>query len=247
MAETGGGTRRERLRAQTLAEIREHALAQVAQGGPEALSLNAIARAMQMSGPALYRYFSSRDDLLVALVADSHEDLADTIAAAAEGVSALSATRGDRLRAVAAAYRGWALAHPHRYRLVFASRYGSGLLAPDRVVPAATRTMDVLSAAVADLRAAPPDAAPADTAPPGTAPRGTAPPGSLVDQLERWQESRSGAAVLSPAALHLSVIAWTRLHGLVSLEIEGVFVSMGLDPDLLFDGEVEQVVASAGV
>ncbi|MBV9196372.1 MAG: helix-turn-helix transcriptional regulator, partial [Solirubrobacterales bacterium] len=55
-------SRRERLRAQTLAEIREHAYAQIAQGGPAALSLNGIAKAMGMSGPALYRYFSSRDE-----------------------------------------------------------------------------------------------------------------------------------------------------------------------------------------
>ena len=190
---------------------------------------------MRMSGPALYRYFASREDLLVALVADSHEDLADTLEAAAAGASAGSPSSGDRLRAVTAAYRAWALAHPHRYRLVFASRYGSGLLAPDRVMPAATRTMDVLSAAVAELGTAP-----------GTAAPHTAPRGPLAEQLNRWQESRAGTTVLSPATLHLSVLTWTRLHGLVSLEIEGVFVSMGMDAGLLLDGEVEQVVIAAG-
>ena len=112
MAEIAEGTRRERLRAQTLAEIREHALAQLAQGGP--VSLNAIARAMRMAGPALYRYFASREDLLVALVADSYDDLASAVEAAAEDLPAVPPARGDRLRAVAAAYRAWALAHPHR-------------------------------------------------------------------------------------------------------------------------------------
>ena len=89
MAEIAEGTRRERLRAQTLAEIREHALAQLAQGGPEALSLNAIARTMRMSGPALYRYFASREDLLVALVTDSYDDLASAVEAAAEDLPAV--------------------------------------------------------------------------------------------------------------------------------------------------------------
>lgn len=239
MAENGELTRRERLRAQTLAEIREHALAQVARGGPEALSLNAIARSMRMSGPALYRYFASREDLLMALVADSYDDLADTVEAAFDDASGGPATGGDRLRAVAAAYRGWALTHPHRYRLVFASSYGSGLLAPDRVLPASTRTMNALSAAVAELDGSPPDAAPRHTM------RDPAPPPHpLAEQLERWQRSRVGAAVLSATTLHLSVVTWTRLHGVVSLEIEGVFVSMGLDPDLLFDAEIEQLVAS---
>ena len=239
MTEIAEGTRRERLRAQTLAEIREHALAQVAQGGPEALSLNAIARAMRMSGPALYRYFASREDLLVALVAESYDDLADTVEAAFERAPAGPPSQGGRLRAVTAAYRGWALTHPHRYRLVFASSYGSGLLEPDRVLPAATRTMNAISAAVAEL-----NGSPQDDAPPHTSPPASSPPRPLAEQLQRWQQSRVGAAVSPVTTLHLSVVSWTRLHGLVSLEIEGVFVSMGLDPDLLFDAEVEQLVMS---
>jgi hypothetical protein len=44
-------SRRERLRAQTLTEILEHGLAQIADGGPSALSLIGIAKAMGMSGP----------------------------------------------------------------------------------------------------------------------------------------------------------------------------------------------------
>ncbi len=78
-------SRRARLREQTLAEIKEHALAQVAEAGAEALSLNAIGRAMGMSGPALYRYFASRDALLAALVADAYDDLADALEQAAAG------------------------------------------------------------------------------------------------------------------------------------------------------------------
>src|ERR1700704_232657 len=77
MPSTSAPSRRDRLRAQTLAEIREHGVAQLAEGGPAALSLTGIAKAMGMSGPALYRYFASRDDLLVALVEESYEDLSD--------------------------------------------------------------------------------------------------------------------------------------------------------------------------
>jgi AcrR family transcriptional regulator len=62
-------SRRQRLRQQTLEEIHAVALQQVADGGPEAVSLNAIAKAMGMSGPGLYRYYASRDDLLATLVA----------------------------------------------------------------------------------------------------------------------------------------------------------------------------------
>jgi hypothetical protein len=57
-------SRRERYRAETIREIREIAMRQVAEGGVEALSLKAIAEEMGMSGPALYRCVASRDELM---------------------------------------------------------------------------------------------------------------------------------------------------------------------------------------
>ena len=77
-------TRRERLRAEALEEIRRHGYEQIADGGPTALSLNGIAKAMGMSGPAMYRYFASRDELLSTLVTESYEDLSITLEATAE-------------------------------------------------------------------------------------------------------------------------------------------------------------------
>lgn len=219
-------TRRERLRAQTLGEIKHHALAQVAEGGPEALSLNAIARSMGMSGPALYRYFASREELLAALVADSYDDLADTLHAAA--ARARRRAPAARLRALATAYRGWALAHPHRYRLVFSSTYGSGHLAPERTVPAAHRSMSLFLDAIAGL--GPHDDLRRDR-------------GTLDRQLQRWARSRRDGAEVPAAVLHLGVVAWTRLHGVVSLEIEGAFASMELDAERLYEAEVDHLIA----
>ena len=70
-------TRREQQRAQTLAEIKQLAMAQVAAGGVESLSLNAIAKDMAMSGAAIYRYFDGREQLLAALAVDAYTDLAE--------------------------------------------------------------------------------------------------------------------------------------------------------------------------
>lgn len=216
--------RRERLRAQTLLEIKEHALAQVAEGGADALSLNAVARAMRMSGPAIYRYFSSREELLTTLVAEASDDLADALQATS--AAAAHQPPPQRVRAIAAAYRHWAIGHPHRYRLVFASRYGSGLLAPDRTIPAAHRSMTVFLEAIAALGSG----------------RGPTPSDELTGQLYEWAGRRSGSADLPAEALQMSVLAWTRLHGLVSLEIEGAFAAMELDPSRLFDAELDYLV-----
>ena len=221
MAEPTAPTRRARLREQTLGEIKQRALEQLAEGGPSAVSLSAIARAIGTTGPALYRYFASRDELITTLVGDGFGELADAL----ELVAARSRDRSaaERLRAVAAAYRDWALAHPHRYRLLFGSTYGSGRDAPE-TVPASHRSMAVLLDALAAVR---------PQAPVG---------GALEQQLEQWARSREGGLARDTATLYTGVLGWTRLHGLISLEIEGVFASMGLDPELLYAAEVDGLI-----
>ncbi len=225
-------SRRERLRAQTLAEIKQHALEQIARDGVEALSLTGVAKAMGMSGPALYRYYASREDLLAVLVGEAWEALAGALEAAAHGARRRSPAA--RFRAVAEAYRAWALEQPHRYRLALETGYGSGRFAPEAVLPAAGRAMVVLLDAVADL----------GPKPAAEARRGLQ---ALDQQLARWVAERGHRADLAPAALELAVLTWTRLHGTVSLELSGVFATMGLDPALLHRAEVEHLIAAAGV
>jgi AcrR family transcriptional regulator len=227
MTSSPSSTRRERLRAEALDEIREHGYAQIAQGGPTALSLNGIAKAMGMSGPAMYRYFASRDALLATLVTESYEELADALDAAAQ--DARRRAPEGRLRATAHAFRDWALAQPHRYRLVFGSTYGSGALDPERIVPAAQRSMHVFLAAIADLQ-------PTAGGPP--------PRGPLGRELASW--GKASGEPFQSGVLLMGLTAWTRLHGLVSLEIEGTFAQMGLDPARLYDAELDHVIAQCG-
>src|SRR6478609_580241 len=97
-------------RAETVrAAVKRVALRQLEEGGPGAVAINAIARELGVSGPALYRYFKNRDALITALIEDAYNDLADTLEPA------------DSLTAAARAYRRWALAQPHRYRLLFSA------------------------------------------------------------------------------------------------------------------------------
>ena len=44
-----------------------------------------------------------------------------------------------------------------------------------------------------------------------------------------------------PQTLHRAVILWTRLHGVLSLELAGHFAGMGFDPAVLYAAEVEAV------
>jgi AcrR family transcriptional regulator len=226
MTTEGVLTRRERLRAEALEEIRRYGYEQIAVGGPTALSLNGIAKSMGMSGPAMYRYFASRDELLVTLVTESYEDMADTIEAAVAAVADKPAET--RLRAAMNAFRGWARSSPHRYRLIFGSTYGSGELDPDRIIPAATRGMAVLLANLAELD------------PTNPAPRVSSP--KLRREVQHWGKVRAGGQISDPGVLLLGLLAWSRIHGIISLEIEGFYDQVGVNPDLLYEAELEHLI-----
>ena len=108
---------RQRYRAQVRGEVKQAALRQLAQSGPAGLSVSAISKELGVSGPALYRYFASRDELLTELVIDAYHDLAEALRDAAGQAAGREPLA--RLEALARAYRSWAVAQPHRYRLLF--------------------------------------------------------------------------------------------------------------------------------
>src|SRR3569833_3404453 len=72
---------RDRYRRQLRSEIKQHAWEQIATAGASALSLKAIAKQLGMSGPALYRYYPSRDDLISELIREAYRSLADALTA----------------------------------------------------------------------------------------------------------------------------------------------------------------------
>ncbi|CAM5532304.1 TetR/AcrR family transcriptional regulator [Streptomyces aurantiogriseus] len=215
MAEkTGTKTPRERYRSQVRAEIKERAWEQIATAGASALSLNAIAKQMGMSGPALYRYFAGRDELITELIRDAYRSLADTFRAA-------SASGAD-VAALAHALRGWALDDPQRYFLVYGTPV-PGYHAPDDVTAIASEIMATLLDACAAL-------------PPGDF---ATPFATHLEGHRQWADGHPAP----PAALHRALAFWTRLHGVLSLELAGHFTGMGFDPPLLFAAELEDLSA----
>src|SRR5512145_236506 len=98
-------TRREKRRNATQDDIKSTAWKQVAEQGAASLSLRAIAREMEITAPALYRYYKDRDALVTALLIDAF----DSFSAALE--SARDECKPDdhvgRLRAISKAYFLW--------------------------------------------------------------------------------------------------------------------------------------------
>jgi len=221
-------SRRARYRIDTREEAKEIALRQLAEGGIGAVSLNAIGKEMGLTGPALYRYFASRDDLLNGLIIDAYSDLAAVVEGAAQQTGASAPC--ECLRALAEAFRAWALAQPHRYLLLYGTPV-PGYVAPGDTVPLARR---ILAPFLETLRALPVAEAPAGTH-----------LAALEAQLATWVQATDQQHTSAPA-LRRGLMAWTRLHGLISLEVEGHFALMGFDPALLYATEVDALLDELG-
>jgi AcrR family transcriptional regulator len=216
-------TLRERYRAQVRAEVKQAALRQIAESGPAGLSVSAIGKELGVSGPALYRYFTGRDELLTELVIDAYDDLAGALTAAA-GHAPGQQPRA-RLEALARAYRSWALAQPHRYRLLFGPPLPGYDAHAQRLVAASQAAMDALLGVLRDIG----NRAPAPPGPP------------LASELTAW--ARAHGFDVDPAIALRAVLIWSRLHGLVSLEIGGNFASMGIDPGPVFETQLATLTA----
>ncbi|MHA7885290.1 TetR/AcrR family transcriptional regulator [Nitratireductor rhodophyticola] len=112
-------SRKEAQRAATLREIHTIARDLLVHNGSSAVTINAIARQMGMSGPALYRYYPSQAALIEALRAQFFEELIAFMRAAGEQPGA--DTPGRRLNAICRALRHWALAHSAEFGWLFAA------------------------------------------------------------------------------------------------------------------------------
>src|SRR4051812_33526014 len=111
------GTRRERQRAATTAEIKATARRLLVADGAGELSLRAIAREMGMTAPGLYRYFASREDLVKVLIRDLYDEVCDEMEAARDTRPADDPA--DRLLTVSRTFRTWSLRHPVEFELIF--------------------------------------------------------------------------------------------------------------------------------
>ncbi|THV31273.1 TetR/AcrR family transcriptional regulator [Glycomyces paridis] len=122
----GGPTRRERMRAETIAEIKTSARSQLEEAGPSGVSLRAIARDVGVTPAALYRYFDSLDALLIELCCDFYDELiADTRAAMD---ASPPQAHLDRMKAWVWAFRTWAVANRRRFELMISYPEGNGAL-----------------------------------------------------------------------------------------------------------------------
>jgi len=192
-------------RTDLLIEIKATAWQQIAENGAAALSLRAIARALYITAPAIYNYYPRRDDLVTALIVDAYTSMGDAQLAAVQEVPP-GIHHQACLRALGLAYRQWAVAYPQRYQLIFGTPI-PGYHAPQEItMPAASRSLEPL---IACLEAAREDGRLRFL-------NKSLLPEALCRQLDEWQHVYPLGNVY---VLYTALVVWSRVHGLVSLEI----------------------------
>jgi AcrR family transcriptional regulator len=225
--------RRNKIHTSIQDEIKTIAWKQIAGQGASALSLRAIAREMEVTAPALYRYFPDRDALVTALIIEAFTSLGEALSAAQE--TEPLPRHAEQLFAVGIAYRAWAVAYPQRYHLIFGTPI-PGYEAPAEVTtPAAARALSVLilvlDDAIRDGKLPLPQENPLE--------------GDLQMQIEVWRQQVGSTA--HPYAHYLALVIWSRVHGLVSLEIGQQYPPTMVSLEELYRQEIRSLVRQVDI
>ncbi|MQS17062.1 TetR/AcrR family transcriptional regulator [Streptomyces kaniharaensis] len=224
-------TRRERQREQTTAEILTAARHLLAADGPAALTLRATAREVGMTAPGVCRYFPDHRALVQAVVADLYRDLAADLEAARDAHA--DAPTADRLAAAARALRRWSLAHRSEFTLLFGKPIADAGTAPeDPAHDAGWRFGQVFLGLMTQLWR-----------------EGTVPPPAADESVPAWwtqyDDLREHLTDDIPLpVLNRFVQAWTRIYGLVALEVFGHLDFTLADPEPFFEQALSDVLTS---
>lgn len=207
--------------------IKDAAWKQIAEFGASALSLRAIARELKITAPAIYNYFPDRDALVTALIYDAYLTFGDAQIAARDSVP--ESDLEGRLMVTGRAYRKWALKYPQRFRLIFGTPI-PGYSAPyETTFPVAARSLAVLVHVMEALRVA----------------------GKLkvkfddvtlnADEKMQFEYWKQFGTQSEPASFFAAVWIWLRVHGLVTVEVDGGMPPFGPSSEQYYERELQAI------
>jgi AcrR family transcriptional regulator len=206
--------------------IKETAWKQIAEFGAPALSLRAIARELKITAPAIYNYFPDRDALVTALIIDAFTSFGDWQLEARDAIAEENLPL--RLQSIGLAYRDWAHTYPQRYQLIFGTPIPGYKGPVEKILPSSARSLSALVSVVEGLRVK--GKLNVDTFPTAQ--------GEVKAYFEAWKAYGGEADILS---LSVAMIVWSRVHGIVSLEIQGNLPPFGAQGDALYRYELQSI------
>jgi AcrR family transcriptional regulator len=218
------------MRVELTAEIKRVAREHLASDGAAALSLRAVARELDMASSAVYRYFSSRDELLTALIVDAYNSLGEAVEAAE------ASTRRKDMRkrwgSICHAIRDWARANPHEYALIYGSPV-PGYAAPPDTIAAAIRVPLAMTTILGEIDAA-------ETSPPARPV-----PSRLRADLDALIATLG--STISQDLMIRGLMAWTYVFGAISFELFGHRHNVVHDHETFFSVEIDRIATFVGV
>jgi AcrR family transcriptional regulator len=236
--------RREEQHTTIRAEIKSTARRLMEREGTAGISIRAIGREMDITAPALYHYYPSRDALITDLILDAFGALADSLEQARQRCGELSAY--EQLRSVLLAYRQWALTYPIDFQLIYGNPI-PGYQAPEEsTVSAANRTFILIAGLIAQVL---------NTA--GFSPQqqySLIPPelephfqqlgrqiGAGAAPAEEATVGKTGAS-LPVLALYLTTVGWPVIHGIIMLELFNHLQPVVGDVEAFYRSEIENLL-----
>jgi AcrR family transcriptional regulator len=220
------------LRSQQIPNLRESikdaAWRQITGEGVSSLSLRKIARELHISAPAIYNYFPDRDALVTALIIDAYATFGDFQLLAKESYPH-SGQIIERFRATGLAYRQWALDYPHRYLLIFGTPVPGYNPPIAEILPFMMRSLSALVSIIGELHHT------------GLL-KVDAFPLFDVDACNRFFPVRDAVKPQELLVYSVAMLIWSRVHGLVSLEITGQLPPFGLDGGALYLYELDTIL-----
>jgi AcrR family transcriptional regulator len=202
--------------------------------GTAGLTLRGIAREMGLTAPAIYHYYPRLDDLITALIIDAYEAVAAAIEDAIAGAEPAGPVR--QLVASFDAFRAWGLRHRIEFQLIYGNPI-PGYSAPDEVTtPLARRPFAAIGQVLFTLEQEGRLAAP---------PSYVSVPPTIAAHFAIWR-AMTGYPV-SDLVLYLVIAGWTRIHGIVSLELIGHLQPPLGDTEAFYRHELSELLRGIGL
>jgi AcrR family transcriptional regulator len=215
--------------------IKAIARQQMIENGTAGISLRGIAREMNITAPAIYNYYPRLDDLITALLVDAFNGLADAIDKA---IASTSNQRDQMIRA-SNAYRNWANANKSDFQLIYGNPIPNYEAPREVTVPLATRPLVsfyqvMMQAYQQGKLSIPPDYASV--------------PKNIEDFVAGFLYPQYPQTAEMPMSLYyLMTLLWTRIHGIVMLEIFGHLEPSVGDVDTFFSREIAIFLDNLGL
>ncbi|MFV9507293.1 MAG: TetR/AcrR family transcriptional regulator [Oscillochloridaceae bacterium umkhey_bin13] len=206
--------------------IKEAAWSQLAELGAAAFNLRGIARDLGIAAPSIYTYFPNRDALVTALIVEAYTSLAEAQLAALP--EQRPTDHAERLAALGFAYRTWAVTYPQRYLLIFGTPIPNYHAPAEITTPAAAQSLHPLMQVIWEAHSA--GVLRVERFAPMTP--------QLQTMLSAWQTMIGNVDL---EVLYMALVIWSRVHGLVMIELTNHMPPSLDDPAELFRREIEHM------